>query len=232
MTSSDIDFIRAILSVTETGKEQWDPSEVFVYKDDNRFSPPRRQITLSIGFTEGGGNLRKVLERYIERRGNLSSEFASFQINSIGDKARGSLAGNEKFKSLLKDAGKETLMVEVQKECFDEMYLTPAFAWAETYGFKQNLSHLVIADSFLHSGSMLGFLMAKFSERKPKDGGNEKKWITDYLNARHSWLKNHSNTILNKTTYRADAYLRSIAKEDWALTGPVMMQNKAIIRIA
>jgi len=230
MTEADLGFIRRILSVAETGKPRWDPSAVYVYNDDNRFSPPRRQVTLSIGFTEGGGNLKKVLGAYIEAGGALSKELKPF-LAGLGDKSHGSLAGNQAFVSLLKAAGKENCMVKVQQEEFDSMYLKPAISWGETYGFKVPLSYLVIADSYLHSGSMLGFLMSKFPEKKPSAGGNEKIWIRDYLAARHSWLKNHSNTILNKTVYRADCYMKEAAKDNWDLTaGPIVMNGTPVHR--
>ena len=231
MDQPTIGFIRRVLSVAETGKAEWDPSAVYIYADDNRFSPARRQITLSIGFTESG-NLKKVLELYCDTGGALAKDLKPF-ITGLGDKSRGSLAGNEAFIRLLKAAGKEALMVSVQKECFDQLYLGPAFAWAEQYGFKLPLSYLVIADSFLHSGSMLGFLMQKFPEKKPVDGGNEKVWISDYLKARHSWLKNHSNTILNKTVYRADCYMLEASKDNWDLVaGPIVMNGTPVHRTA
>jgi hypothetical protein len=56
-----LSFIRRILSVAETDRAEWNPAAVYIYADDNRFTPPRKQVTLSIGFTEGGGNLKKVL---------------------------------------------------------------------------------------------------------------------------------------------------------------------------
>jgi chitosanase len=231
MTESDLDYIRRVLSVAEVGKPEWNPSEVFIYADDNRFTPARRQITLSVGFTEGGGNLKKVIERYITAGGVLAKDLKAFTVG-LGDKSRGSLAGNQAFIGLLKKAGTEQVMIRVQREEFDSMYLEPAIRWGETYRFTLNLSFLVIADSYLHSGSMLGFLMAKFSEKKPIDGGNEKKWITDYLNARHSWLKNHSNTILNKTVYRADSYLREAAKGNWDLAGAPLVMNGTVVHRA
>jgi chitosanase len=230
MNEPDLEFIRRILSVAECGKPDFPFSEVYIYADDNRFSPARRQITLSIGFTEGGGNLKKVLERYIEQGGALAKDLQAF-MPGMGDKSRGSLAGNQAFIALLKSAGKEQIMQQVQREEFDRMYLNPAIRWGEIYKFTLNLSFLTIADSYLHSGSMLPFLMAKFPEKKPVDGGNEKKWITDYLDARKSWLANHSNKILNGTVYRANCYLIEASKGNWDLQTAVVMHGTNIGRI-
>jgi len=208
-------FIRRILSVAETGKPDWDPGAVYLYADDNRFKPPRKQVTVSIGFTENG-NLGRMLEAYLAKGSEHEAKLRPY-LRDIGEKGRPSLAGNKVFIGLLKEAGKDPKMRAAQEESFDELYLGPAFAWAERYGFREPLSYLVIADSFLHSGSMLEFLMARFPEKKPIDGGDEKEWIKFYLKVRHEWLRTHSNKILNKTVYRADAYLREASKGNWHL---------------
>lgn len=111
-----VSFIRRTLSVAETGRVEWNPSAVYIYADDNRFKPPRKQVTLSIGFTEGGGNLKKVLQRYIDKGGKLGAEFAPY-LPSLGSGP--TLAGNKQFIDLLKEAGKDPAMVKAQQECFD-----------------------------------------------------------------------------------------------------------------
>jgi chitosanase len=219
-----ISFIRRTLSVAETGKPEWDPSAVYIYSDDNRFSPPRKQITLSIGFTEGGGNLKKVLTRYTTKGGKI--DFGQY-LPTLGSGP--TRANDGKFIGLLKEGGKESVMAEAQSEMFDSLYLGPAFAWAKRYGFTLPLSFLVIADSFLHSGSMLPFLMNSFPEKKPVDGGDEKKWIKSYLDARKKWLAGHSNKILNKTVYRANCFLEELARDNWMLaTSPIVMNGTRI----
>ena len=47
------------------------------------------------------------------------------------------------FIALLKKVGKEDpLMMTVQEEMFDKLYLGPAFEWASKYGFGLPLSYL------------------------------------------------------------------------------------------
>ena len=213
-----INYIRRILSVAETDKPEWNPSAVYKYNDGPNESP---QWTLSIGFTEMGGNLKPVIERYLELGGTLAIQFAPY-LSIMGKKH----ISDPAFKTLLQEAGKEPAMKQAQEELFEEKYLGPAFSWAKKYGFAQPLSFLVIADSFLHSGSMLDFLMNKFSEKKPTDGGDEQRWINEYLQARRDWLAGHSNQILRGTVYRVDCYKRESARNNWDLAlEPVNMHG-------
>jgi chitosanase len=212
-------FIRRILSVAETGEPEWDPSAVYKYKDGPNQTP---QWTLSIGFTEMGGNLKSVIERYLELGG--VQDFAGY-LPVMGVKHIADL----EFKVVLQKAGKEPAMKQAQEEMFDKFYLGPAFEWASRYGFSKPLSFLVIADSFLHSGSMLGFLMQRFSEKKPCDGGDEETWIRDYTHTRRSWLADHSNKLLRNTVYRADCFLTQIENNNWDLEQvPVHMHGTPV----
>jgi len=224
------DYIRRVLSVAETGKPEWNPGAVYVYKDDNRTSPPSQQVTLSIGFTEGGGNLRRVLTRYVDNQGRDARALSGY-IPGMGTLGK-TLAGDSTFKTRLKTAGDDPIMAQTQKDCFDAFYLGPAFKWGDDNGFVEPMSYPVIADSYLHSGSMLGFLMNSFPEKKPAAGGNERKWINDYLAARHKWLKNHSNKVLNTTVYRAQCFMEGIAKDNWALTNALVMNGTRVNPVA
>lgn len=218
-----VEFIRRIISVAETDKAVWNPSSVYVYNDGNN---ERKQCTLSIGFTADGGNLRKVLERYVEKEGIYADQLVPWIVLLKA----GSPGTDPDFIDLLKEIGKkDPLMMEVQEEMFDQLYLGPAFEWASKYGFGKQLSYLVIADSFLHSGSMLGFLMQRFPEKKPSDGGNEEDWIKAYTEVRRNWLATHSNRVLRNTTYRCDCYLKQISKDNWDLEQtPVVMHGTIV----
>jgi hypothetical protein len=77
-----IAVIRRVLSVAETGKPEWDPAAVYVYGDGN---DGRKQCTLSIGFTADGGNLRKVLECYLEDDGSYSDRLSIYSELKAGD---------------------------------------------------------------------------------------------------------------------------------------------------
>jgi chitosanase len=218
-----VKLIRRILSVAETGKPEWDPAAIYVYSDGKG---GRKQCTLSIGFTADGGNLTKVLERYVAAGGAYGSELAPY----IAALKAGNPGTDSGFVNLLKEIGKkDPLMMSVQEEMFDKLYLGPAFSWASAHGFVLPLSYLVIADSFLHSGSMLDFLMKRFAEKKPAAGGEGKKWIIAYTKTRKDWLANHSNGLLRNTVYRCNCYLSQIERDNWDLEQtPVVMHGTPV----
>ena len=88
-------------------------------------------------------------------------------------------------------------------------------------GFTLPLSLLVIYDSYIHSGSVPVFLRERFSERPPVNGGDEKAWITAYINVRYSWLKTNPKVVLQGTVYRPQCMKDQIAANNWALHLPV-----------
>ena len=216
---STVSLIRRVLSVAECGKPVWDPGQTFVYNDG---TGGRKQCTLSVGFTADGGNLRKMLEHYVEVGGKFAEQFKHW-ITAL---EQNDPLTNPSFRELCRKAGREDpLFMEAQEQAFDQYYLGPAFKWAEQYGFKEPLSLMVIADSFLHSGSMRPQLVNAFAEKKPSAGGNERIWIEEYLKARKNWLANHSNQLLRNTVYRANCYLDEVAKGNWGLDQGELVMN-------
>lgn len=171
-----------------------------------------KQITLSFGITETG-NLKTLVKTYCDKAGKFAAELAPY-VARIGGK---SLVDDAKFIDLLKQAGTDPVMQLCQEQAFDDMYINPAMRWCDKSKILLPLSRLVVADSFLQSGSILTSLRNKFPEKLPSLGGNEKKWIESYCIVRKDWLANHSRKILNKTVYRPNFMLDCIEKGDWML---------------
>jgi chitosanase len=217
-----IALIRRVLSVAETDAPEWDPGQTYVYADGNN---GRKQATVSIGFTADGGNLRKMLETYVDNRGTFGEQFAPWiAILKMGDPCT-----EMDFRHLVREAAQDPTFSSTQRQCFEDLYLGPAFQWGKDNGFALPLSYLVIADSFLHSGSVLSSLRNKFEEKVPKDGGDEKAWTIAYTKVRRFWLANHSRDILHATVYRCDCYLREIERENWDLNEePIVMNGRRV----
>jgi len=206
-----IKLIRNVLTIAEQGTQTIPYGKVEVMNDG---PGDKAQVTLSIGFTEYGGNLKRVLARYVDRGGLLAARMAAY-IPFIGSKP---LAQDKAFKSLLREAASDSIMAEVQEDCFEEFYLAPAFKFCKENGLALPLSYLVVCDSFLHSGSILSFLRKKFPAALPaKTLDQEKLWIRQYTSARHEWLSTHSNKLLRNTIYRTTYYKSLLSGEDWML---------------
>ena len=200
-----------ILNCFETGSTNTDYSSVFKYRDGD--NGKKVQVTLGRGFTECGGALWKVFEAYQKLGGVNASELLSYKKYSCQE----NLPYNTTFLNLIKASKDDELFKKAQDEVYDEVYWAGGAKWFNDKGFKLPLSLAVIQDSILHSGSMLQFLMNKFPEVPPVKGGEEKSWIIAYVNARHNWLQNHSNKILNNTVYRTKFLKGEIAKNNWNL---------------
>lgn len=204
----------------DSGLPETDYKSVYVYNDGNG---KRKQVTLARGFTDDGGNLKKVIQRYIAKDGKLASLFQE-RMDKFG---RGVLHTDKEFIGALHTAATEAAMQQAQDEIFNEVYLNPAIVWAHENGFVQPLSVGVVVDSYLHSGQMSPKLIAAFSEHKPVAGGDEKKWITSYLQQRLAWFE-RVHGALHNTTYRPKFFLAQIAAGNWEFNCPLVVNGTKV----
>ena len=216
-------LVQRVLNAAETGSADGKYHDISIFADGKRGT---RQITYGKSQTTEQGHLAKLIRMYCEKGGAFAAQFGPY-LPLIGRKP---LVDDAHFKKLLVRAAKEDpLMKGAQDEFFDKVYWTPAFKWFTEQGFTLPMSMLVIYDSFIHSGSILPFLRKKFAEPVPAQGGDEKKWIGEYVKARHKWLAGHSKPILRKTIYRTNCYLGEIEGKNWHLTVlPIRMNGIAV----
>ena len=211
LTAQQKRICEQVINVYETGSTQGNYSAIARFDDGpNRI----RQVTYGRSQTTEYGKLHDLIKIYTESAGQLSEKLKPF-VAKIGITP---LVDDQVFLELLKEAGKDPVMQRVQDEFFDERYFQPAIKWAAKNGFTLPLSALVIYDSFIHSGSIPEFLRNRFPAKTPANGGNEKDWITEYVDARDNWLRNHSNTLLRKTVYRTECFQREIERGNWDLS--------------
>src|SRR4030095_14891684 len=100
MLDEKLKLICKIMNVFETGTLETDYKSVYIYHDG---PDKQRQVTLARGFTEYGGNLRKVLQRYIAKGGVESAYFRS----KLPDFGTGKLVDDKEFIQKLKGVGQE-----------------------------------------------------------------------------------------------------------------------------
>jgi chitosanase len=173
-----------------------------------------KQISYGRSQTTEYGNLEELLEMYVNENGTYSNELNPY-LPKIGVDP---LVNDSAFKKILKDAGvNDPIMRQVQDQFFDVRYFQPAMRWMDDNGFSLPLSALVIYDSYIHSGSIMMWLRKRFPESSPRNGGDEKTWITQYVDARHAWLTNHSSQLLRNTVYRTACFAGEIARDNWDL---------------
>jgi chitosanase len=180
------------------------------------------QLTYGSAQTTEYGNLKTLIQMYIDAGGKYAKDFSSY-MPWMGDRNRASLATSSSFLNLLKQASTDIIMQSTQDRFFNIYYFNPARQWCERNGLTLPLSMLVIYDSFVHSGSIMTFLRDKFAEMVPSQGGDEKRWITAYVNARDSWLENNTSVLLQHTDYRTDSFLYAIQQNNWMLDQPFIV---------
>lgn len=223
LTSQQKRTCEQVLNAFETSSARGDYSNISIFADGPNGS---RQITYGRSQTTEYGNLRELIEMYVAAGGSHSEALRPY-AERIGNSP---LVDNRDFKRLLREAGRDPVMQGTQDAFFDKRYFEPARRWAETQGFALPLSMLVIYDSFIHSGSILGFLRSRFPELPPTGGGSEKRWITQYVDARHNWLANHSKSVLRNTIYRTRTLRGEIDRDNWELaTLPIDANGVPII---
>lgn len=204
-------LIVRILNVFETGRPDGDYAAIAIFHDGPH---DIRQITYGRSQTTEYGNLRELIRDYIAAGGMFAAGLAAF-ADDIGSVP---LTDNGEFRRLLREAGRQDpVMRQVQDTFFDRRYFLPAMRWAANNGFVQPLSALVIYDSFIHSGSILWLLRSRFPESPPAEGGDERTWTAQYVNARHDWLATHHRAAVRNTTYRTACFRGEIARGNWDL---------------
>lgn len=213
------DLIEKIVLTFETGKQEPQYGALAIVKDGKNGT---KQISYGKFQVTEQGKLRLLIREYIETGMGIYNEHFKKYINLIGVEP---LSNNSDFISILKLAGEDCIMQEIQDRFFYYQYWAPALKWARIHGFELPLSMLIIYDSFIHSGGILRFLRKRFMEYPPSKDGSEIKWCTQYVNTRHQWLKYHKNPILRNTIYRTETLMAQIEKDNWSLSKQPIFVN-------
>lgn len=222
--------IQQILNAFETGSAEGDYGAISVFADA---AGERKQYTIGRSQTTESGFLKIMLQNYVKNKGIYANEMSFFADKIQPHNGRGayskSIYPSPDFEKLIRKAAKDPIMKSTQDVFFDERYWKPAYKFFVDNGFTTPLAMLVIYDTAIHSGpalnsksSMMHVLRQRFGEKTPINGGDEKKWIAAYVNARHKWLANHpSRPILRKTIYRTNTLKKLIADNNWELNGNI-----------
>jgi chitosanase len=213
---------QAIVNIFETGRANGDYAAVTVIPGDpGHLTYGRSQTTLA------SGNLFLLISDYC---GSAGSEFAD-ALSVFLDRLRArdfSLDRDRTLQQLLRAAGEDPVMQDIQDQFFDRVYWTPAMEKASAAGIGLPLGVAVVYDSTVHGSWDTGANIKKRTINRFGDVAqlSEKTWIGRYVETRKDWLANHPTIpILRKTTYRMVAFEALIAADNWDLTLPFAVRG-------
>ncbi len=211
----------AIVNVFETGTPRGDYSQVTVVPGDTgHLTYGRSQTTLA------SGNLYLLIKSYCDAIGALYVEGFRAYLARLADRDT-SLDIDMAFRQLLKDAGSDVVMQQVQDAFFDRVYWEPSVAWCSQLGLDEALSNTVVYDSCVH-GSWKRMLDKTIQLFGQPSSSRERWWVEKYIDVRKDWLANHPNLLLRKTIYRMNSFQQFIKDSEWTLALPFKVRGVVI----
>lgn len=212
---------QAIVNIFETGSIRGDYAMVTLLPGDSgQLTYGRSQTTLA------SGNLYLLIKDYAAR---VEGAFSAILLSYLPflETRDAALNHDLTFRQLLKDAGGDPVMHEVQDIFFDRVYWASAMRSAEALGVETALGRAIVYDSVVHgSWALIRDLTRKRHGELKKIG--EKKWFQHYVRERRQWLATHRMRILHKTVYRMDAFEAIIKADNWKLALPFAVRGRTI----
>ena len=215
------DTAEAIVNIFETGKVLGDYGNVtLLHGDSGHLTHGRSQTTLA------SGNLFLLIKAYLQAAGALYADQMKQYLSRLNP-ADLSLDQDAGFKDLLRQAGSDPVMHQVQDDFFDRVYWSPALLFAGNLGISSALGCCVVYDSTIHGswGLMRSRTDARYGDCKTL---GEVKWIPNYISVRRDWLATNTNTLLQKTVYRMIELGNLVATNQWNLNLPLTVRGITI----
>ncbi len=212
---------QAIVNIFETGSVRGDYGEVtLIPGDSGQLTYGRSQTTLA------SGNLFLLIQDYCNHNNGVFSAAMKPYLPRL--EARDpSLNSDITFREMLKDAGDDPVMHDVQDAFFDRIYWDPAVRSTAAIGAKTALSTAIVYDSTVHGS------WARVRDITRQRYGNlvdigEDVWMPHYVETRREWLANFPNPLLHKTVYRMDAFKKILEAGNWKLNLPLTVRGQTI----
>ncbi|MBG1266844.1 chitosanase [Nostoc sp. WHI] len=212
---------QAIINIFETGSVsgKYD-SVVSVAGDPGGLTYGAKQTTIN------SGNLHLLIKAYVEAEGALFADELRPYLSSLKNREQ-RLNRDTTLHSILRQAGRDSVMIQEQDAFFDRVYWTPALNSAAAINIQTVLGIAVVFDSITHGSWRL------IRDRTTNQFGNpssvgEKAWLKHYVDVRRNWLANHSIQILHLTVYRMDSFKRIIQTDNWDLSLPFTVRGLII----
>lgn len=213
--------VQAIVNIFETSRIHGDYGAVtLIPGDTGHLTYGRSQTTLT------SGNLHLLIKDYCQTpEARLSADLAPYLPRlALPDLA---LDHDRRLHALLREAGDDPVMCDVQDAFFDRVYFQPAGKAAELLGLASALGHAVVYDGRVH-GSWHAMRDRTIAAHGRPESVGERAWITRYVDIRHDWLAHHGNHALRPTAYRMRAFRVLIADGHWDLPLPLTVRGVRI----
>ena len=147
-----------------------------------------------IGFTTMTGDMLQVVKQYCEKKPDSKlKKYIPALAKAVGtEKTKGLGKG---YINAWKKAGKDEDMRDVQDSFRDRLFLEPSFKMAKKDGLSTLGKYIYYDTSVQHGPEGEGSSMMKIRDaarkkvKTPADGGNEKKYLKEYLDIREKALK-------------------------------------------
>jgi chitosanase len=212
---------QAVVNIFETGSIRGNYSDVTLLPGDSgQLTYGRSQTTLA------SGNLFLLIESYCgQSTGSFCAELKPYLTKL--QTCDCTLNTDMIFRSLLKDAGSDPVMQDVQDAFFDRVYWDPAMRSADALGAQSALGAAIVYDSTVHGSwaQVRDMTRKQFGELKQI---GEVQWMSDYVETRRQWLATYPNPLLHKTVYRMDAFRQIINAGNWKLGLPLVVRGLSI----
>jgi peptidoglycan hydrolase-like protein with peptidoglycan-binding domain len=162
--------------------------------------------------TLASGTLEVILQRYIQNSTSaIANQLRPF-MTRVAAKDR-TLKNDQTFLNLLKDAGKEPIMMDAQDSIFTEKYWLPAVAKTGTQNLKSPLACACFYDTHVQGGlvNSIDRTTAKLAGTTP----TEQKYVQTFLQSRRERLLEIANRQINSpnaSTRRNGQMLKNAAK--------------------
>jgi len=209
---------QAIVNIFETGRARGDYGQVTLLAGDaGHLTYGRSQTTLA------SGNLHLLIKAYCEEaQAQLAVELSVF-LERLASRDL-TLDHDMALRNLLREAGSDAIMHQVQDQFFDRVYWTPAEREAQGLTIASGLGTNVVYDSFVHGSWRL------MRDRTVERHGTliaigEKNWVASYVAVRKDWLENHTNPLLRRTIYRMSSFQQLIQDDNWDLNLPMNVRG-------
>ncbi len=212
---------QAIVQIFETSKVQGDYAAVTLLAGDSgHLTYGKAQTTLA------SGNLALLIGDYCRAPG---AAFAADLLPFLPrlEQRDLSLDNDRTLRSVLREAGEDSVMHSIQDSFFDRIYWQPTIKSLEFIGGAKPLTAATVYDSRIH-GAWHAIRDRTIAAHGELTKIGEEAWVAAYLSTRRNWLETHSNSLLRKTAYRMVALQSLVEAGAWDLPLPLTVRGVLI----